>query len=179
MAALLENLCEEIARNGFTKIILFNGHGGNESFLSQFVFRMLETPREFTLYVITLGDYLRPVLSSDKWKAQMVSEFDEHGGEAETSLMLVINPALVKMDQLSPAGTPQKRLAHLPCRTPVWWYADFPTHYAGDAKHATTKKGTYLLNAYTQRVAEIIKAVKTDTEAPRLQAEYFARICHE
>ena len=30
---LLDETCREIARNGFTKIILMNGHGGNNNFL--------------------------------------------------------------------------------------------------------------------------------------------------
>ncbi|HOS43965.1 MAG TPA: creatininase family protein, partial [Armatimonadota bacterium] len=131
-----------------------------------------------TLYIITLSHYLRPTLGSEEWKAMMESEFDEHGGEAETSVMLAINPELVKLEQRGPVGAPQKRLAHLPCATPVWWYADFPTHYAGDAARATAEKGEFLLRAYSTRVAEILTAVKADIEAPRLQAEYTARTQH-
>ena len=34
---LLENLCEEIARNGFRKIVLYSSHGGNRFVLPLFV----------------------------------------------------------------------------------------------------------------------------------------------
>ena len=178
MMALLENLCEEIARNGFHKILLLNGHGGNEAFLSLFSLRMLERPREYTVYVAALEHYLTPVLEDPAWKAQMVSTLDYHGGEMETSLMLAIDAAQVKMNALAAPTLPLKRLAELPARAPVWWYADFPEHYAGDATHATREKGTFLLQHLAQRIAEIIRQVKADTEASRLQDEFYMRVQH-
>jgi creatinine amidohydrolase len=178
MTALLENVCEEIARNGMKKIILLNGHGGNEGFLSLFAFRMLERPRDFTLYVIRLSEYLRPMQQDPRWKAMMVSEFDEHGGEGETSLMMALHPQLVKLEQLAHNGQPRKRLSHLAASTPVWWYADYPDHYAGDATHATPEKGAFLLDEYVARIATIIKAVKEDTVAPALQREFDSRVEH-
>ena len=41
---LLEELCDEIARNGFTKILLFHSHGGNLAWLQNFV-RLQEKKR--------------------------------------------------------------------------------------------------------------------------------------
>ena len=42
--AMLDNLCDEIGRNGLQKIILLNGHGGNENILPCFVGMQLEAP---------------------------------------------------------------------------------------------------------------------------------------
>lgn len=178
MTALLENLCEEIARNGFTKIILLNGHGGNESFLGNFTFGMLQKPQPFTLYTVRLSHYLAPVTDSREWKKMMVTKMDNHGGEMETSMLMAVRPDLVKMEDMTEPGDPLNRLAHLPAQTPVWWYSDFPNHYAGDATHASQEKGVYLMGRLSERVAEIFKAVKTDTEAPRLLAEFYSRIQH-
>lgn len=178
MMALLENVCEEIARNGFRKIILLNGHGGNGSFIDLFAMRMLERPRDYTVYIAALNHYWEPVTNDPAWKAQMVSELDYHGGEIETSMMMAIDREQVKMEALTAPATALNRLAHLPARTPVWWYADFPDHYAGDATPATPEKGEYLLQRLAQRVAEIIKAVREDTEATRLQEEFYSRGQH-
>ena len=178
MAALLLNLCEEIARNGFTKIILLNGHGGNESFLANFTLGMLDQLRPFTLYTVPLSQYFVPVKNSPEWTAMMRSPFDSHGGEMETSLLMAVRPDLVKMQDLSAPGDTQHRLDHVPAVTPVWWYADYPNHYAGDATHATPDKGTFLMARLSERLAEIFKAVKADTEAPRLMAEFFRRSQH-
>ena len=178
MLALLENVCEEIARNGFKKILLLNGHGGNGAFLELFALRMLEQPRDYTVYIAELRNYWTPVTDDPAWKVQMVSAEDGHGGEIESSVMMAIDAEQVKMDALTAPGVPLNRLAGLPARTPVWWYADFPDHYYGDATHASAEKGEYLLQRFAQRVADIIKAVKADTEATRLQEEFFSRVQH-
>ena len=177
---LLENVCEEIARNGLRKIIILNGHGGNEGMLPAFSFMMLEKPRDFSLFIIRLGDYFSPVTSSPEWKRQMQSSFAHHAGEMETSLMLAVRPELVNMAAVPrKPGNPRRRLGHLPdVLTPTWWYADFPTHYAGDARAATARKGEFLLPALAGRVAAIVKAVKKDTKVKPLEDEYFAQVVH-
>ncbi len=177
--SLLENLCEEIARNGLRKIVLLNGHGGNESFLSSFVMFLLEKPRPYTVYLIRLQDYYG-VTNSPEWKAQMKSAFDHPAGEAESSLSLAVRPDLVKMQDVSAPGLPQKRLGALGdmAYNAMFWYADFPDHYAGDATAATAEKGRFLLERHAARVAEIVRAVKADTAAPALQEEYNARCQH-
>lgn len=172
---LLEEICAEIARNGLRKIILLNGHGGNEHILGTFMTARLEEPRQYTLYVLRLRDWWMPLANDPGWQERKASEFDYHAGEMETSFALAVRPELVKMDELSPPAVPGARLAHLPRGiTSIWWCADFPDHYAGDATEATAEKGMYLLDLATRRVAEIIKAVKEDAVAAELERQFFA-----
>jgi len=179
MFDLLENLCEEISRNGLHKIVLLNAHGGNESFLPYFCQMMLEKPRDFSLYVIRLADYFHAAIDTPEWKAMMESEFDEHGGEAETSGFMAMYPELVKMAQLTAPGNPLKRQQHIPhVTTSVTWYANFPDHYAGDAIHATPEKGRFLVEHFVDRVAEILKSIKEDTVTSELEAEFWSRVRH-
>jgi creatinine amidohydrolase len=177
---VLENLCEEIARNGLRKIILLNGHGGNEAFLDAFSMFLLEKPRPYTAYLVRLHESFGAVQNSPEWKAMMVSSFDHHAGEGETSLTLAVCPHLVKMQDMSAPGLPQKKLGALGSmlKTSMFWYADYPDHYAGDATHATAEKGRFMFEGIATRVAEIIRAVKDDQAAPALEAEYFARCQH-
>lgn len=177
---VLENVCEEIARNGLHKIILLNGHGGNESFLDSFSMFLLEKPRPYTVYVIRLRDSSGPVHDLPEWKAMMQSAFDHHAGEGETSVSLAVRPDLVKLQDMSAPGLPQKRLGTVAdmAKTAMFWYADYPNHYAGDATHATAEKGRFLLEHTAARVAQIIRAVKNDQAAPALEAEFFARCQH-
>jgi creatinine amidohydrolase len=177
---LLTNACDEIARNGMKKIILLNGHGGNESFLPYFVQTMLEAPRDYVVFNIRLRDYLSPVLESPEWKAQMVSAYDSHGGEMETSMMLGVQPELVKLEAaVVEDGNRLGRLAHLPSiYTSVTWYADFPHHFAGDPTHATPEKGEFLLQRLAEQVALRIKGVKADTVTQQLAKEFYARGQH-
>lgn len=178
LTELLDNICAEISRNGMKKIIFLNGHGGNEFFLSQFLFTRLEQPHDYSIYLVRLNDYMR-VEEDPGWKAMMVSEYDYHAGEVETSTMLAIRPELVHLEDVPAPAVAQRHLAHLPgTMTPVWWYADYPDHYAGDARASTVAKGEFLLDNYVQKIAAIIKSVKADTRVAALEAEYFSRIQH-
>jgi creatinine amidohydrolase len=179
MIALMDAVCEEIARNGLRKIVLLNGHGGNETWLGLFAMRMLERPREFTLYVARLADYWMPTLADPEWKKRMESPHDHHGGEMETSVMLAVRPDLVRMKAVRGQGGGHKRLSHLPpLLTPIWWYADAPEHYYGDATKATRDKGQFLVERLAKHVAAIIKAVREDEKAPELEKDFFSKLRH-
>jgi creatinine amidohydrolase len=62
-----------------------------------------------------------------------------------------------------------------PLHTAISWYADFPDHYAGDARTATRAKGLALQELQVANLAEFIAAVKRDTVAPALEREFFNR----
>ena len=47
---LLEATCDEIARNGFDKIIILNGHGGNPEFLEFFMQSLLNKRHNYAVY---------------------------------------------------------------------------------------------------------------------------------
>src|SRR5213594_3321196 len=47
---LLDATCEEIARNGFKKIVIINGHGGNPQLLRFFIQSQLERHRDYVVY---------------------------------------------------------------------------------------------------------------------------------
>lgn len=171
---MLENMCEEIARNGLTKIILVNGHGGNEPMLNYFVWKGMAEKRSFQLYYARLRDYY--------W-AESDSEILEtghgHAGEGETSSVLATRPDLVQMDKATSAGEARGRLAHLPPMSTGWeWHADWPDHHAGDSTLGTAEKGEKLLARMAPRLAAIIKAVREDNAVQTLQDEFFSRIDH-
>lgn len=175
LTGLLENVCREIARNGLNKIIFVNAHGGNDYLIHYFAQTQLASPRPYVVYVPTLT-------LSGKEKSEVdalwESKVDGHAGEQETSAMLAIRPDLVRRDALraDEEGMPLGRLKELRAlgvHTAIWWYADHPTHYRGDAALATAEKGERMLNAYARALAQVIRAVKADTETQRLQDEFF------
>ena len=176
MLDLLENCCREIARNGIHRILLLNGHGGNNGMLNCFADMMLEKPRDYTLYIIGLGDYRA---SANEWKAMAGSPFDHHAGEYETSTMLAARPDLVRMDAITDNGQPQHRSDHVAgLKNSITWYAEYPNHYAGDARPSTPDKGRFIIESSAGKVAELIRKAKADEVLPRLTAEFFARTKH-
>src|SRR5436305_262500 len=52
---LLDATCEEIARNGFKKILIVNGHGGNPQLLRFFIQSQLERRRDYVVYFYDPG----------------------------------------------------------------------------------------------------------------------------
>jgi creatinine amidohydrolase len=104
--------------------------------------------------------------------------FDGHAGEMETSTMLAIRPELIKMERAnSESGEDLNRLPLYKgfpgLQTGIWWYAQFPNHYAGDAKDANVEIGELSLEARSRSLTALIKAVKADQNTIRLQNKYF------
>src|SRR6266849_2210798 len=49
---LLQETADEMARNGCKKLIIINGHGGNEHLLPFFAQAQLDKPRDYVVYVL-------------------------------------------------------------------------------------------------------------------------------
>jgi creatinine amidohydrolase len=93
---LLEATVEEIARNGFKKIVIVNGHGGNPDLLRFFVQSQLERRRDYVVYFFT------PAWDEEferKQKALRKSDLatDMHAGESESYSLLFLRPDLVQL----------------------------------------------------------------------------------
>ncbi len=176
---LLENICDEISRNGLKKIVFLNGHGGNEYLLGHFAMSMLERKRDYVVYVIRLRDYFPTKERLQEMGTQ--SAFDGHGGEVESSLQMAINPELVKLTQIEPnSGTALGRLNHLEnVFTAMFWYANFPDHYAGDASAANPELGRKMLAECAHSVALLLARIKADETTAQLQQEFFGRLEHK
>lgn len=76
--ALLQATTDEMARSGCKKIIIVNGHGGNEYLLPYFAQTQLDKPHDYVVYVF---DKRSPDSGGPKKK----SSIDMHAGESETS----------------------------------------------------------------------------------------------
>jgi creatinine amidohydrolase len=170
---LLQETTDEMARNGCKKIIIVNGHGGNEHLLPFFAQAQLETPHDYVLYIFRLPD--RPA-DGPAHKTTM----DMHAGEKETSQMLISRPDLVHLDRAGKeSGADQARLS-LPdtLYTAIWWYARFPNHYSGDGSVATKELGEYNMQAWIAAIQKAIQAVKSDKTSLPLQNEFFEKAKH-
>ena len=173
---LLDATCEEIARNGFKKIVIVNSHGGNPQLLRYFVQSQLERPRDYVVYFYdpapdpALAEEIKKVRKSDP-------AGDMHAGERETSVLLYLRPDLVRMERAKQeSGENQKRLSLPDLYTAIWWYADFPNHYAGEGDKATRELGQLITDHQVETLARAIRTAKADTKALELQKEFFNRV---
>jgi creatinine amidohydrolase len=174
----LEETLDEIARNGFKKIILINGHGGNNSMLSYLSMALLNKKRDYTVYFTAGWD-----LYTDDAQRKMVTDqlatipadAPGHAGADEAAEIMVIRPDLVKLDYNSQeSGKNQNRLKNLKMATTgIEWYSLFPNQYAGDAHYGNKNLGNALLNTTITGLIKAFQEVKADTVAPALMKEFY------
>jgi creatinine amidohydrolase len=170
---LLQETTDEMARNGCKKIIIVNGHGGNESLLPYFAQTQLNAPHDYVVYV-QWGGYDRSKSAARK------DPVDAHAGQTETSNMMVARPDLVHVDRATQeSGADEKRLKLPPSvYTGIWWYAKFPNHYAGDGRIATKELGEENMKGWVSAIVGAIRAVKADDESLKLQNEFYEGAKH-
>jgi len=170
---LLQETTDEMARNGCKKVIIVNGHGGNEYLLPYFAQTQMERPRNYVVYVLGSVD-LPPGGPPKK------TTVDMHAGETETSTVMISHPELVHPERAaSESGADQKRL-NLPetLYTGIWWYARFPNHYSGDGSAATRELGAFRMKSWIDGIVGAIRAAKADQKSLEIQNEFFEKSRH-
>lgn len=169
------DIFDEIARNGFKKILLYSGHGGNMDFLRELVLASVHTRKPYTLFLSTS----LTLLCSDEDKQMIKSDCEGrpwgHGCEWETSMMMHLT------DDVDLTGVPDEVTErpnapedlHSRVFTAVDWYAKTPKYYVGNPQKASAERGQRYAEHAAQNLAEIIKSVKENTSVERRTEEYY------
>lgn len=170
---LLQETTDEMARNGCKKVLIINGHGGNESLLPYFAQTQLDRPHDYVVYV-QWGANPQPKNALKK------DPLDMHGGQSETSNTMISHPDLVHMDRVNQESGADQKQDPLPqtVYTGIWWYARFPFHYSGDASIASKELGETGMKSWIDTIQEAIRAVKADSASLRLQNEFYEKSRH-
>lgn len=145
-AAVLADLLPALADHGVRKLVILNGHGGND-------FRQIirELVPRTPLFLCQVSWYACVPA------ARFFDQPGDHAGELETSVMLHLRPDLVR--PLSEAGTGAARSFRVAGLREGWAWA--PRHWVavtddtgvGDPARASAEKGARFLNAVTERLA--------------------------
>ncbi len=171
--ALLQETTDEMSRNGCKKIIIVNGHGGNEDLLPYFAQTQLDKPHDYVVYIFDKREpnsgALMPKTSPD-W----------HAGESETSKMLIARPDTVHMDRANSESGADQHRQNLPedVYTGIWWYARFPGHYSGVGSAATVELGKYQMDWWIDAIVNVTRSVKADDVSLKLQNEFYEKSKH-
>ena len=170
---VLQAVCDEIGRNGFTKIVIHNAHGGNTHLLGYLSQSIRGTRKPYAIYVPGRLDDAR----KKKWDAILDTNYGGHACESETSITLHNFPELVKMKAIKGRKAPPRGyFKHfLPGVISNQWYADYPNHYAGDATPATAQKGKKLFDLQVDFLVQYIRDVKADTKLAKINKEFYDR----
>ncbi len=170
---LLQETTDEMARNGCKKVLIVNGHGGNESLLPYFAQTQLDKQHDYVVYV-QWGQNAHPKNSLKK------DPLDMHAGQSETSNTIVTHPDLVHMDRVKQESGSDQKHDPLPetVYTGIWWYARFPDHYSGDGSLASKELGEADMKSWIDTIEEAIRAVKADENSLKLQNEFYEKSHH-
>jgi creatinine amidohydrolase len=171
--AMLQETTDEMARNGCKKVIIINGHGGNESLLPYFAQTQLDKPHDYVVYIF---DRRSPETGGPPKK----SSVDMHAGESETSKMMIARPDTVHIERAANESGADQHRQNLPedVYTGIWWYARFPNHYSGDGSVATQQLGKFEMDWWIESVVKVIRGVKADEASLNLQNEFYEKSKH-
>ena len=171
--ALLQETTDEMSRNGCKKILIVNGHGGNNSLLPFFAQTQLDKPHDYVVYVF---DERTPQHGGPA----RTDKLDMHAGQSETSKMMISRPDLVHQDRAaSESGADQARQKiDADIYTGIWWYTRFPFHYSGEGATATKELGEYQMKWWIDSVVKAIQQVKADDVSLKLQKEFYEKSSH-
>lgn len=196
--ALLTELCDQIARNGYKKIIFGNCHGGNVNWLRTFLRKLENKEHNFVAMLYNLGssrcsDLVESIdkLGADHYPSltkediEVLREnsdyyrYDGHGGFCETSIMLNYYPDTVKLDRLgqenglSTHATTKYKEHHLNIKD-FGWFADFPNAYGGsDPIHVNPRIAKAVCQFEIEQFADAIRFVKEDDDCLKWHNEFW------
>jgi creatinine amidohydrolase len=176
MDTLLE-MCDEIHRNGFSKIFILDGHGGNISFIKFFTQQFPALKRQYAVYTRFLHDISGEQLNMIKDRSGE-NDMGGHAGFCETSLMMHLHPNLVHMEKQKVEESINlnrlKELQDAGLVTGFDWYSKYPHHFAGDPIRATAQHGAFIFDILTANTVSSINAIKADNTSLKLVEEFNA-----
>lgn len=161
LLSVLRDVGRSVSSAGITRLVLFNGHGGNNAVL-EIAARDLRL--HHNMVVATCSWFGFATIPSEMDQTSI--DFDLHAGELETSAMLASRPELVDMSATQNFRPVMEKwkdtfqyigLTGQPAR-PGWAIEDLNEFGAcGNAREATAEKGEQLLNSAASGFVEFLK----------------------
>ncbi|MFM7318408.1 MAG: creatininase family protein [Isosphaeraceae bacterium] len=152
---MLMEILRPLLHQGFGRVMLLNGHGGNIDPL-QVALRRLD--REFTGSVLTGAAYWDLAAKELAALCSGPRKSMGHACELETSMMMHLRPDLVRADEIvdDPDLTPDSVKS-------IFWARDFGRRTAhgavGYPSHATAEKGKAMVEAASAAVARVARGL--------------------
>jgi creatinine amidohydrolase len=167
---ILGEIADEVGRNGFEKLLLVNGHGGNNAILNAFVMSR-SSKRKPIVYA-----YLSPWEIPRDVELRVTEGLETgHACVIETSRALALFEGLVKLEAVDhPARTSADGLPK-GVISPYWWQAKALELYLGDPRLATAEKGKVLNDIMVENIVRAIRSVKDDSITPKVADDFAKR----
>jgi creatinine amidohydrolase len=151
--AVLRDIVTVLNRQGIYKLIILNSHGGND-----FKTMIRELGLEFPKMFLCQCNWYQSVDQK-----QFFENRDDHAGEMETSVIMHLNPGLVR--PLSEAGDGAAKKFRITAIREGWawaerkWLQVTKDTGVGDPRKASAEKGEKYFKAVTEKVAQFFTEV--------------------
>jgi len=147
--AILADVVSSLHRQGLSKLVILNGHGGNS-----FINMLRDLSLDYPDFLIAVVDWYNIIPQADFFE-----ERDDHAGEMETSVMMYYHPELVS---LSEAGDGLAKPFAIPSfQDKTGW---IPRHWGkissdtgvGNPKKASAEKGERYVKAVVGKIGQLL-----------------------
>ena len=159
LRAILFDIAASVQQAGFERLCFLNGHGGNAAVLD-ITARDIRAATGLTCFCVQPSFWLQPPFEISDDEAR----FGVHAGELETSLMLRLEPALVKRERAVShfPDFPEGELRLFGAASVAWLTRDWSVSGVfGDATLGTAEKGRALLDHAAERLTRLITEMST------------------
>src|SRR5260221_6965449 len=152
---MLCDLVRPLLDDGFQRLLILNGHGGNIDTMQTALRRLQPRYRDRTLSAASYWDLAQQELAA---LAEGPRKVMGHACEFETSMVMALRPELVRKDQIrNDLETTDPALRGLYVADDMRQRTDHGA--VGYCELATPEKGRRLIDAAAGRVAEVVKAL--------------------
>lgn len=189
---MLTEMCSEIARNGFKKILLYNCHGGNTAMIGNFIRSVLAEKKDYMVFASNLTTVCVPQVLEQHYDflteedTAILQDFVDsnktfgHACFVETGFIYGVRPETIRLDKMDQeSGLSTNRFAEfsrLGIQTPFGWMANYPNSYTG---HYHAGMNERIAKALVRYSADQLKAqihfLKTETISNEYHAEWLAK----
>lgn len=152
---LLSGLLENFLAHGFKRLLLLNGHGGNDVPGKQAIFEVRQRHRDRMDLLLLFATYWNLEPAARSAHPDLQQGVMGHACEWETSMVLRLAPQLVKdLDKV----TPQEFGAAFEPASRAWTMRDRSVAgHIGDPRHASAEKGEALLQTFTRGAVSLVE----------------------
>jgi len=165
---LLENICDEMYRNGFEKIIIADGHGGNNHLIPYFAQCMLTKGKPYLVYCVNTW-YITDEEEKELGDKYGWDDDPGHADRDETALVMAYDESLVHMDRYD-----EKEPHYFPglewmgenrIYAPANWAISRKNHVTGRPDLGCRELGEKLCAVHARHLARQIALIRDDENA--------------
>ena len=156
---MIVDTVSSIVDAGFNKVLIVNGHGGNQSNMAVALQRLREQYENAKIYGCATWGVASEEMDEIK---ESGPEGSGHAGETETSMMMHLRPDLVKTDRMEKDG--ERSQSVFAGKVTTFRRMDQRTKHGGmgDPTKASPEKGKRFYDVMVEKLVELIQEIRED-----------------